>query len=64
MAITDKNALAGRGWRAVLADAPSVIGQRQLYPRLVRAGHDHPSGGPRHDHIEPATGSGSISPPA
>src|SRR4051812_8117354 len=64
MAITDKNAPAGRGRRAVLADAPSVIGQRQLIPRVIQAGHDHPSGGPRQEHIERAAGSGSTPPPA
>jgi EmrB/QacA subfamily drug resistance transporter len=64
MAITDKNALAGRSWRMVLADAPSVIGRRQEIPRLVRAAHDHPSGASRQDDIETAAGSGSTSPPA
>jgi hypothetical protein len=55
MAITDKNALAGRGWKVVLADAPGVIGQRQQIPRLIQAGHDH---------TEPAADSGSTSAPA
>jgi hypothetical protein len=63
MAITNKDALADRGSRISLAGASGTIGQR-LTPRLAQAGHDHPSAGPRRDHIEPTAGAGSTSPPA